>query len=191
MKRKISILFLAASAILVLNSCSGTSHIEKADDVSFSRYRTFGWAPADSSHQHHGNDIIDANIKKMITEELEKKGMQKNDRNPDILLEYNVSVEKDSRRVSNPVYSSPTIQPFYNPYTRRISNIYIPSQLMGYNNYEVAVQNGLLTINMYDARNKKLIWQGWSENELRKGNITTPEVKQNVHMILKKLDTGS
>lgn len=191
MKKNSSLLTFAISVILLSVGCTASSHIEKADDVNFSRYRTFDWAPADSNQQDHSNDIIDANIRKLITGELEKKGMRKNDRNPDILLEYSVSVEKDKRQVNNPVYSTPSIQPFYNPYTRRISNYYIPSQLMGYDKYDVAIRNGLFTINIYDARNKKLIWQGWSQNELRKGNITSSDVKQNVRMILKKLDTGS
>jgi Domain of unknown function (DUF4136) len=191
MKNSSLIVSLSVSVIFILSGCLATSHIEKADDVNLSRYRTFGWATIDSNQQLAGNDIINANIKNMITEELEKKGMHKNERNPDLLLEYNVAVEKDKRQVNNPVYSTPTIQPFYNPATRRISNYYIPSQLMGYDNYEVAVQNGMLTINIYDARSKKLIWQGWSQNELRRGSLTTSDVKQNVHVILKKLDTGS
>jgi len=185
------VLVLAVSVSLLLSSCSSTSHIEKADDVSFSRFRTFGWAPADSSVQHDRNDIIDANLKKAITEEMEKKGLRLSNKNPDVLLEYNVAVEKDTRQISSPVYSNPSIQPFYNPATRRISNFYIPSQMMGYNNYNVPVRNGILTINMYNARNYKLIWQGWTKNELSKGNITSSDVKQDVCSILKKLDTGS
>jgi Domain of unknown function (DUF4136) len=190
-KNSLMIFTMVISIAMVLGSCSSTSHIEKADDVNFSRYRSFGWASVDSNLENSNNDIIDANIKKAITAELEKKGLRMTERNPDLLLEYTVSVEKNTRRESSPVYTNPSIQPYYNPSTRRISNYYMPSQFMGYNNNEVAIKNGMMTINMYDARNKKLIWQGWSQNELNKGNITSSEVKQNVRMILKKLDTGS
>jgi Domain of unknown function (DUF4136) len=192
MKKYSILLFaLAVLAALVFGSCSSTSHIEKADDVSFSRFRTFGWAPVDSNRENSKNEIIDANIRRAITDELEKKGLRKNDRNPDILLDYTVSVEKNTRRESSPVYSNPTIQPYYNPATRRISNYYVPSQLMGYNDYNVPIRSGMLTINMYDARNHKLIWQGWTQNELNNGNITSSDVKQDVRSILKKLDIGS
>jgi len=179
---------MAVAAALVLGGCSAPSHIEKADDVSMAHYRTFGWMQPEGAQNNSRNDIIDANVRKAITEEMEKKGLRRTDRNPDILLEYSLNVEKDTRRESNPVYSSPYSQPFYNPASRRMTMMYMPSQMMGYNSYNVAVKNGMLTINLYDARNQKLIWQGWTQNELSKGNFTSNDVKTDVRSILKKLD---
>jgi hypothetical protein len=183
-----SIMTLALAAGLMLGGCAASSHIEKADDVNFARYQSFGFAQADSTSQHGRNDIIDANVRKAITEEMEKKGLRRNDRNPDVTISYNLNVERGIARERDPVYSTPYSQPFYNPATRRIGYMYMPSQVMGYNDYNRAVKNGTLTINIYDARNSRLIWQGWTQNELSKGNFTSNDVKTDVRSILKKLD---
>jgi hypothetical protein len=179
---------MALAMGLFLGSCSASSHIEKADDVNFAHYKSFAFVQRDSSIQHGRNDIIDANVKKAITEEMEKKGLRRNDRNPDIIIDYGLNVERGTARESNPVYSSPYMQPFYNPASRRIGYMYMPSQMMGYNEYNRAVKNGTLTINIYDARNDRMIWQGWTQNELNKGNFTSNDVKSDVRSILKKLD---
>jgi len=188
--KKTSFLFLSLALVggLALGGCSASSHIEKADDVSFAHYRTFGFVHNDGDEQHSKNDIIDANIKKAITDEMEKKGLRRTDRNPDIVLEYSMNVEKDVRRENNPVYSTPYTQPYYNPATRRISYMYMPSQITGYDSYNRAVKNGMLTINIYDTRNQRMIWQGWTQNELNKGKFTSNDVKNDVRSILKKLD---
>ena len=183
-----SIMTLAIAMSLMLGGCAASSHIEKADDVNFAHYRTFGFVQHDSAGQHGRNDIIDANVKKAITEEMEKKGLRRNDRNPDVTVEYSLNVERGTAHQRDPVYSTPYTQPFYNPASRRIGYMYMPSQVMGYNEYNRAVKNGTLTINIYDVRNERLIWQGWTENELNKGNFTSNDVKNDVRSILRKLD---
>ena len=187
-KALLPIITLVLAAGLMLGGCAASSHIEKADDVNFAHYRTFGFVQRDSSVQHGRNDIIDANVKKAITDEMEKKGLRRSDRNPDITVEYGLNVERSTARESNPVYSSPYMQPFYNPASRRIGYMYMPSQVMGYNDYNRAVKNGTLSINIYEAKNDRLIWQGWTQNELTKGNFTSNDVKNDVRSILKKLD---
>jgi hypothetical protein len=187
-KTSFLLLSMTLAGSLILGGCSAPSHIEKADDVSFAHYRTFGFASNDTDGRKSKNDIVDANVKKAITEEMEKKGLRKTDRNPDILLDYSMNVEKDVRHENNPVYSTPYSQPFYNPATRRVGYMYMPSQIMGYDSYNHAVKSGMLTINIYDAKNQRMIWQGWTQNELNKGNFTSNDVKNDVRSILKKLD---
>lgn len=187
-KASSTIMTLSIASAFFLGGCSASSHIEKADDVSFAHYRSFGFVQQDSSVQHGRNDIIDANVKKAITEEMEKKGLRRNDRNPDITVEYTLNVERGTARERDPQYSTPYMQPFYNPASRRISYMYMPSQVVGYNEYNRAVKNGTLTINIYDAKKERLIWQGWTQNELNKGNFTSNDVKSDVRSILKKLD---
>ena len=187
-KASLPILTIAITSALLLGGCAASSHIEKADDVNFARYRTFGFVQRDAAAQNGRNDIIDANVKKAITEEMEKKGLRRNDRDPDITVEYALNVERGTAREKDPVYSTPYMQPFYNPATRRVSYMYMPSQMMGFNEYNRAVKNGTLTINIYDVSKDRLIWQGWTQNELNKGNFTSNDVKNDVRSILRKLD---
>ncbi len=188
-KASFPLLILAAASAWLLVGCAAGSHIEKADDVNFSHYRTFSFTQRDGNPQQSHNDIIDANVRKAITEEMEKKGLRHSDRNPDVNVEYSLNVERGTARERDPVYSSPYTQPFYNPASRRIGYMYMPSQMMGYNDYNRTVKNGTLTISIYDANKERLIWQGWTQNELNKGNFTSNDVRTDVRSILKKLDS--
>ena len=76
---------------------------------------------------------------------------------PYLLLDYSMSVEKESSRESNPNDPTPYNQLFYNLNNRRLGNFYMPSQIMDYDGYNRSVQTGILTINIYDARQQMLI----------------------------------
>ena len=60
-------------ASIILGGCSSSFHFEKADDVHFGEFRSFGWNQMDEAHQKNGTCRIDAFIRKAITEEMEKK----------------------------------------------------------------------------------------------------------------------
>lgn len=96
MRNSLSISILAIAFVLVFTGCSTTSHVEVAQGVNFSKYKTFGWAN-DSGAKKAGradNDIVDNNIKNSISAELVKRGWQETGQQPDVLLDYNVMVEK-------------------------------------------------------------------------------------------------
>ncbi len=76
---------------------------------------------------------------------------------PYLLLDYSMSVEKESSRESNPNDPTPYNQLFYNLNNRRLGNFYMASQIMDYDGYNRSVQTGILTINIYDARQQMLI----------------------------------
>ncbi len=99
-------------AARVYASCNVTSHTEKTTGVNFSKYKIFAWANNNNAKKadRADNDMIDNNIKNSISRELEKMGWKETDTNSDVLLDYNVAVEKGTRRESNPVYSYPNTQ---------------------------------------------------------------------------------
>src|ERR1700754_954553 len=107
MKKRLSILSLAIGTAFALASCGPTSHVEVAQGVNFHNYKTFGWAN-DNGVKKAGrvnNDIVDNNIKNSISSDLEDKGWQETDQQPDVLLDYNVMVEKGVRKESEPNYN--------------------------------------------------------------------------------------
>jgi hypothetical protein len=177
-----------AGAALVFSSCTITSHTEKAAGVNFSNYKTFAWANAGTAKKSDraDNDIIDNNIKNSISEELEKKGWKEADINPDVLIDYNVAVERGVKREGTPIYSYPHTQYLYG--RRRIYTVWYPSTLMGYHSYNVPFREGQLTINMVDAKTNKLIWQGWAKGEISSRNITTKEATSEVKSIFRKFN---
>jgi hypothetical protein len=136
------------------------------------------------------NAIAAQNLKTTVNEELQKNGWKEVNSNPDLLVSYDLLVQKDAKQLSDPVYSRPFSRVYYNPYTRRYGNIFYPSQFLGYDDYTVPIKEGTVTLSMVDARTDKTIWQGWTTDELNGNRFTSKEVQKDVKSILKKLDTG-
>ena len=190
MKRHFSILSLAAGVMFVLAGCHTSSHVEAAEGVNFNNYKTFGWVN-DNGVKKSGradNGIVDNNIKNSISTELERKGWQEADQHPDVLLDYNVVVEKAVKKETEPVYTSPYSSYYFNHWRHRLGYYYDPGFFMGYRTYNVPFKEGTLTVNMVDPKNNKLIWQGWSTGDITSKNVTSKEAKEDVKSIFKKFE---
>jgi hypothetical protein len=79
---------------------------------------------------------------------------------------------------TNPVYSRSYMRPFFNPYTRRWATLYYPSQFLGYDNGMRSVREGTLTVTMTDAKTDKMVWQGWTTDEVNSKNLTARKFRQ-------------
>lgn len=174
--------------VFLLASCAPTAHIEKDDATDFSSYRTFAWVEKDKNAK---NDMTEQKIRQAVTQELEKNtSWRENKKNPDVLLSYDVLVERAVRSQSDPVYSRPFTRTFFNPYSRRFFHVYYPSQFMGYDNYQVPVREGTVTITMTDARTDKTVWQGWTTDQVDSRHMTTKEIQNGVKAIFRKFDVA-
>jgi hypothetical protein len=178
--------------VFLLASCASTAHIEKDDNTDFSQYKTFAWIDKDGEGKHDrnkSNDLTEQKIREAVSKELEKSAGWKESKNrPDVLLSYDVLVEKTVQQKSDPVYSRPFTRTYYNPYTRRFVNVYYPSQFVGYDNYDVPSREGTVTITMLDAKTEKTVWQGWTTDEVNSKNISSKEIQNSVRAIFRKFD---
>jgi hypothetical protein len=172
---------------LAFTGCGITSHTEKAAGVDFSKYKTFAWAStgSEAKPERSNNDIIDNNIKNSVSAELEKKGWVETNDRPDVLLDYTVAVKKGIKRETEPVYAAPYPRYVYGRH-RSMYSVWYPSMLMGYTAYNVPFREGELTINIFDAKTNKLIWQGWAMGDISSRNITSKEATEQVKSIFKK-----
>jgi hypothetical protein len=172
--------------VFLLASCAPTAHVEKDDNTDFSHYKTFAWVEKEKQSK---NDLTEQKIRDAVSKELERSaGWRENKRNPDVLLSYDVLVERSSRSSSDPVYSRPFTRTFYNPYSRRFFNVYYPSQFMGYDNREIPVREGTVTVTMTDAKSEKTVWQGWSTDEVDSRHMSSKEIQSSVRAIFRKFD---
>lgn len=183
------VLALSAGALL-LNSCGTSAHIEKDKSADLKNYKTYTWIDKENKDKVN-NEIAAQNLKAIVNDELQKNGFSEVKNNPDLLLSYDLLVEKSVREQSEPVYSRPYTRVYYNPNTRRYGEIYYPSQFLGYDSYSTPVKEGTVSISMIDAKTDKTIWQGWTTDELNSNNFSSKEVQKNVRTIFKKFDTAS
>jgi uncharacterized protein DUF4136 len=174
--------------VFLLASCGSTAHIEKDDNTDFTQYKTFAWIDREGAKHNKVNDLTETKIREAVNKELEKTGWRESRSRPDILLSYDVLVEKSVAQRSDPVYSTPFTRTFYNPYSRRIINVYYPSSFMGYDNYDVPTREGTVTISMIDAKTDKTVWQGWSTDQVNSRNMSSKEIQNSVKAIFRKFD---
>src|SRR6476469_9889811 len=107
-----------ASGAMVISSCGTSAHIEKDPASSFSNYKTYTWVDKENKDRLK-NGIAEQNLKTIVNSELQKNGFREVKNNPDMLLTYDLLVEKSVKEQSEPVYSRPFSRLYFNPYTRR------------------------------------------------------------------------
>lgn len=191
MKKNLKLWSVYSIFVFLLASCSSTAHIEKDDNADFSRYKSFAWIDKDGEGKNDANknnDLTEKRIREAVNKELGKTGWKEVKNRPDVLLSYDVLVEKGTKESTNPVYTRPTSRIVYNPYTRRYTTIYYPSQFAGYERDERTIREGTVTISMIDTKTDKTVWQGWTTDEVNSRNLTTKEIQNSVKSIFKKFD---
>ena len=177
--------------VSLLASCGTTAHIEKDDNTDFTKYKTFAWVEKEGKDKkdRKNSDLTEQKVRDAVSKELEKTaGWRESKSNPDVLLTYDVLVERSIKQQSEPVYSNPFARTFYNPYSRRFYRVYYPSRFMGYDNYDVNTREGTVTISMIDANTEKTVWQGWATDEVGSRNMTSKEIQSSVRAIFRKFD---
>lgn len=193
MTRKTLNWVVAVMAAFLFIGCAGNAHIEKDQNADFTKYRTYSWvdkADEKESNKNRRADLTETNIRNAVNAELQKKGWVQTNSRPDVLLNYELVVEKNQVQQQDPVYSQSFTRSYYNRSTGRVHTFYYPSQFMGYDSYTTTVKEGTVTITMIDSRTDKTVWQGWTTSELNGRNITSREIDRNVKTIFKKFDAG-
>ncbi len=192
--KQLRMLAVVLMAGLLLAGCAATAYVEKDESVNLSKYQTFAWVDTrdsqDDTVKTKISDLAERNIRQAVNTELAKAGWKEVKNKPDLLLTYDVLVEKGVKEDSNPIYTQPFTRWFYNPYTRRWNSIYYPSRYAGYEVNEREVREGTITISLIDARTNKTIWQGWSTDEVNSRNLTSREIQSAVRSIFRKFDVA-
>jgi hypothetical protein len=184
------LLSVAALSGLLLAGCASVAHVEKDKTVNFNNYHSYAWVETKESKNDSNvkvSDLTERIIKEAVNNEMAKTGW-KESRKPDVLLTYDILVERGVKEQSNPVYSRPYTRYYYNPYSRRYVAVYYPSQFMGYDNDQEQVKEGTITIRLIDAKTDKTIWQGWTTDEVNSRNLTSKEIQNGVKSIFRKFD---
>ena len=177
---------VAVLGIGLLAGCASAVHIEKDENANFSKYKSFTWLHGDNGKLENQSDLMETKIRNAVSKEFEKIGWKESKNRPDVILDYDVLIERSSKTQSDPLYSQPYSRLVYNPYTRRYATIYYPSQFLGYDSYEKVIREGTITVTMIDAKTDKTVWQGWTTEEVNNRNLTNKEIQKAVANIFKK-----
>jgi hypothetical protein len=190
--QKMKLILGMLTMVIVIASCGTTAMVQKDDNIDIRKFRTYAWVDAStrdtSNHSSKPSDLTDRKIKESIERNLTEAGWKLTKKNPDVLLSYEIDIEKQRRDRQTPVYSQSGYQYVYSPFSRRWIPMYYPSDLMGYRSSTETVQEHTLTVSLIDAETDKTVWQGWTTVDSNSKRMTDKEIDNNVRAIVKKLD---
>ena len=187
--KKILITATIICALVTIYSCSTPAYVEKDTNTNLSDYKTYMWIDIKASENDassRATSFADISVHNAVNAELGNWGWREVTDNPDVLVSYDVLVERGVESESEPVYSQSYSRLYYNRFTRRWSTIYYPSQFLGYQQYQVPVKEATITISMMDADTDKRVWQGWTTERLGGTGISDLDVKKSVRNIFKE-----
>jgi len=173
----------------LLSGCSTPAYVDKDDSFSRSSYRRYAWVDTRASsndESKRASAFADLSIHNAVKAELNKWGWVEVTDNPDVLISYDVFVERNVETRNEPVYTQPMTRYYYNAYRRQWIPIYYPSQFVGYQEYDAPVKEGTIMISMFDARSDKKVWQGWTTETLNSSGINDLDVRKSVKSIFRE-----
>lgn len=192
MKNIIYIFILTCFSVFIIN-CSSPVYVQKDSTINLSNYKTYTWIETQANQKENIKrpaQYADVSVRNATNEELKKAGYREVSDNADLLVSYDVLIERTIAQRSDPVYSQSFSRFYYNPRFRRWGSIYFPPQFLGYQNYDVPIKEGTITISLIDANTDKIVWQAWTTKQLNYSRLTNDEITTSVKNIFSKLNTS-
>jgi hypothetical protein len=158
--RSISILAIIAICA-VLSACTSGPEIRADTDptANLSSYQTFGFFDRVSTDKSAYTTLISTRLKEATRRELEKRGFQYVDTDPQLLANFGLNVQDKQE-----IRSSPSMGVGYygvwGGYPQDIDTV----------NYK----EGTLSIDLVDSAKKQLIWQGTAQGRINKEAVENP-----------------
>ncbi|MBX2943094.1 MAG: DUF4136 domain-containing protein [Cyclobacteriaceae bacterium] len=154
------------SLVIILSSCSIKVHSTYDKGVDFSKYKTFCWLNGCeftyTGPTYLNDSLIREKIRESIVAEMNKKGLMQDDDNPDLLIDFHISMENESSII----------------YHHGGDNVY---QFKSFPDQEVIhYLKGTIVIHMVDKVEGRMVWRSeaigymdinpdLSEKNIRKG----------------------
>jgi hypothetical protein len=134
--------------------------------ADFSKYKTYKWAAIEG--KMYPDQIVDQNIRNAVDAQLRTKGLTKAEENPDLLVAYNIAIDKEQRIDS---WGSG----YWGWYGGGMTSTTVST-----------INVGTLVLDMYEPAGQKLVWRGTATKTLNAKN--SPEKRQkNLQKAMQKL----
>jgi hypothetical protein len=175
--------------LALVTGCSSPAYVQKEASFSMDNAKTYMWVNTKANETDQSVRAIeyaDISVHNAVNEELRSKGWTEVSSNPDVLISYDILVERSVETQREAVYSQPFTRYYYNPYRQRWSTIYYPSQFQGYQVYQEPVREGTITLTIMDAQQDRNLWQGWTTERMDNARLTDSEIRRSVRNIFKE-----
>lgn len=176
---------------LLLAACSSKVYVLRSEGANMAKYRTFRWVDtkaAANSTEMRQSVFAEISIRNAVHAALEQAGWKAAADGAEVLIGYDILVERTMEQQQNPVNTQPFARLYYNPYLQHWGRIYYPAHFAGYETQTVPVKEATLTLSMMDAQTDEALWQGWTTQRISTTRLTEEEIEKAVHRILEKLE---
>ena len=169
-KNKSWLLPAAILGVAVLASCASGPTIRSDYDRSadFSSYRTFGFASELGTDRAGYSTLITEHFKRAVRNEMESRGYEYADNNPDLLANFYVAIREKTDVRSTP---APTVGVGYYGYRY---GLYTGWPAYSTDVRTVHYKTGTANVDLIDAKRKQLIWEGVAEGKVKDESLANP-----------------
>jgi len=163
-------IFLAMA--ILLSACAAPqpqirSNFDRSTD--FSRYRTYNIMATAGRSADGYETIVGQSIRAAVEQEMESRGYVK-DADPDLLVNYSVTVQKVQKVSTIPAAGPPP------PYYYR-GGIYGTWPSYSYDTWVREYDEGTLLIDVVDAKRQQLVWEAAGTGRLKKAITEDTEAR--------------
>lgn len=163
-------LFALLTALVLLAGCTSGPTIRSDYDRSadFSAYQTFGFVDPLGTDKNGYSTLVTSHFKAAAREEMEALGYTYSESNPDLLVNFFSNTENRTD-----VRTTPSVTASYGYYGYR-SGLYMGFPLYGSDTETRHYKVGTLNIDVVDAAEEQLIWEGIAEGKLSEEAMENP-----------------
>jgi hypothetical protein len=152
-----------------------TSYDQKAD---FSAYKTFCWLQgcefSVTGPKYLNDSVVQARIKNTIIGNLLQKGLRYDDNNPDLLIDFHVTVESE-RAI---IYHNREDEQYYYRFS------YLQPE-------EVMLTKGTILIHVVDRARSEVVWQSYAAGYLDPvPDLSEKNIRKGIDRVMKKFPPG-
>jgi hypothetical protein len=181
MKTKLTYAFLLLS-ILGLAGCAVTD-IDRT--ANFAHYKTYAWGKSDIdvSNPLYNSDLINKRIRQAVEEEFSRRGIVKNENDPDFIVRFHTYTEEKTERQSAYPYGYGYIPYTWYPFAFRWG--YYPfAPMMPQPPREYT--EGTLILDIVDHESNELVWRGSVSGNVDDVVALKKQIEKGVKAIMKK-----
>lgn len=167
---RITNILLSLAYAAALAGCSSGPDIRADGDPSanMASYKTFGFFDRVSTDKNAYTTIVSTRLKDATRREMEKRGYQYVQSNPQLLANFNVNITD-----KQDIRSTPSAGVGYGYYGYRAGMYGVwggyPQDIETVN-----YQEGTLSIDLVDSQKQQLVWQGTAQGRINKESIQNP-----------------
>lgn len=166
--KKLLLLLLMGGMI----SCD-TVRTEYDTSIDFNQYKTFCWlegcAFTFTGPSYLDDSVVQSHVKESIISTLQKKGIRYNDNDPDLLVDFHITIENEKAIYYHGVQDD--------PYYYRTT--FLQPE-------EVILTRGTLLIHVVDRQRSEVIWQSHAEGYLEDPpDLSKKNIQRGITRVLK------